>query len=106
LAQGIGQALYEHGVYDDNGQLLAGSMMDYVVPKANELIHFDLARTETPSPHQPLGMKGVGETGTIASTPAVANAVADALAPFGITHVDIPLTPENVWRAIQNAQKP
>ncbi len=105
LAQGIGQALYEHGVYDDNGQLLSGSMMDYAVPNAGELIHFDLARTETPSPHQPLGMKGVGETGTIASTPAVANAVMDALAPFGIKHVDIPLTPENVWRAIQNARK-
>ncbi|HEY7349375.1 MAG TPA: molybdopterin cofactor-binding domain-containing protein [Ktedonobacterales bacterium] len=106
LAQGIGQALYEHGVYDDNGQLLSGSMMDYVVPKADELISFDLAHTVTPSPHQPLGVKGIGETGTIGSTPAVANAVVDALAPFGIAHVDIPLTPENVWRAIQHARQP
>jgi carbon-monoxide dehydrogenase large subunit len=105
LAQGIGQALYEHGIYDDNGQLLSGSMMDYAVPTASELVHFDLARTETPSPHQPLGLKGVGETGTIASTPAVANAVVDALSPLGITHIDIPLTPENVWHAIQNARK-
>jgi carbon-monoxide dehydrogenase large subunit len=106
LAQGIGQALYEHGVYDDNGQLLSGSMMDYVVPTAGELIHFDLDHTVTPSPHQPLGVKGIGETGTIGSTPAVANAVVDALAPFGIRHIDIPLTPENVWRAIQHARKP
>ena len=105
LAQGIGQALYEHGVYDDEGQLLSGSLMDYAVPKAGDMIHFDLARTETPSPHQPLGMKGVGETGTIASTPTVANAVVDALSPLGITNIDLPLTPENVWRAIQHARK-
>jgi carbon-monoxide dehydrogenase large subunit len=105
LAQGIGQALYEHGVYDDNGQLLSGSMMDYVVPKANELISFELARTVTPSPHQPLGVKGIGETGTIGSSPAVVNAVVDALSPLGITHIDMPLTPERVWNAIQQARK-
>ncbi len=106
LAQGIGQALYEHGVYDDNGQLLAGSLMDYVVPTASELISFDLARTVTPSPHQPLGVKGIGETGTIGSSPAVVNAVVDALSPLGITHIDMPLTPERVWNAIQQARKP
>jgi carbon-monoxide dehydrogenase large subunit len=105
LAQGIAQALYEYAVYDDNGQLLSGSMMDYVVPTAGELIHFDLDRTVTPSPHQPLGVKGIGETGTIASTPAVANAVMDALSPLGIHHLDLPLTPERVWHAIQEARK-
>ncbi|HEX6778642.1 MAG TPA: molybdopterin cofactor-binding domain-containing protein [Ktedonobacterales bacterium] len=105
LAQGIGQALYEYGVYDDNGQLLSGSMMDYAVPTAGELIHFDLDHTVTPSPHQPLGVKGIGETGTIGSTPAVANAVADALSPLGIHHIDLPLTPERVWHAIQEARK-
>ncbi len=105
LAQGIAQALYEYAVYDENGQLISGSMMDYAVPTAGELISFDLARTETPSPHQPLGVKGVGETGTIASTPAVVNAVVDALSPLGIKHIDMPLTPERVWHAIQEARK-
>jgi carbon-monoxide dehydrogenase large subunit len=105
LAQGIAQALYEYAVYDDNGQLVSGSLMDYTVPTASELINFDLARTVTPSPHQPLGVKGIGETGTIGSTPAVVNAVVDALSPMGITHIDMPLTPERVWNAIQQAHK-
>jgi carbon-monoxide dehydrogenase large subunit len=101
IAQGVAQALWEGAVYDDNGQLTSGSMMDYVVPKASFFPSFELGSTETPSPNNPLGVKGVGETGTIASTPAVVNAVMDALSPFGIKHLDMPLTPEKVWRAIE-----
>jgi carbon-monoxide dehydrogenase large subunit len=99
IAQGVGQALWEGAVYDDNAQLLSGSMMDYAVPKASFLPRIELDSTETPSPTNALGVKGVGETGTIASTPAVVNAVIDALSPFGIRHLDMPLTPEKVWRS-------
>jgi len=105
IAQGIGQALWETAVYDENGQLLSGTMMDYTVPKAGFFPHIEIERTETLSPVNPLGVKGVGEAGTIASTPAVVNAVMDALSPFGIKHIDMPLTPERVWRAIQAAKK-
>ena len=105
IVQGVGQALWESAVYDEDGQLLSGSMMDYAVPKASFLPSFELGSTETPSPTNPLGVKGVGETGTIASTPAVVNAVMDALSPFGIKHLDMPLTPEKVWRAIEAANK-
>ena len=101
ITQGVAQALWEGAVYDDNGQLTSGSMMDYAVPKASFLPSFELGSTETPSPTNPLGVKGVGETGTIASTPAVVNAVMDALSPFGIKNLDMPLTPEKVWRAIE-----
>ena len=101
VAQGIAQALWEGAVYDESGQLTSGSMMDYAVPKASFLPSFELGSTETLSPTNPLGVKGVGETGTIASTPAVVNAVVDALSPFGIKHLDMPLTPEKVWRAMQ-----
>lgn len=101
VAQGIAQALWEGAVYDESGQLTSGSMMDYAVPKASFLPSFELGSTETLSPTNPLGVKGVGETGTIASTPAVVNAVMDALSPFGIKHLDMPLTPEKVWRAMQ-----
>jgi len=104
IAQGISQALWEGAVYDESGQLLSGSLMDYAVPKANFFPSFELGSTETPSPNNPLGVKGVGETGTIASTPAVANAVMDALSPFGIRHLDMPFTPEKVWRAIEAAK--
>lgn len=100
IAQGAAQALWEGAVYDENGQLVTGSLMDYAVPKAEFFPMFELDRTETPSPTNPLGVKGAGETGTIASTPAVVNAVMDALAPLGIKHIDMPLTPEKVWRAI------
>jgi carbon-monoxide dehydrogenase large subunit len=99
IVQGVGQALWEGAVYDDNAQLLSGSLMDYAVPKASFLPRIELDSTETPSPTNPLGVKGVGETGTIASTPAVVNAVMDALSPFGIRHLDMPLTPEKVWRS-------
>jgi carbon-monoxide dehydrogenase large subunit len=104
ITQGVAQALWEGAVYDENGQLLSGSMMDYAVPKASFLPRLELGSTETPSPTNALGVKGVGETGTIASSPAVVNAVVDALAPFGIKHLDMPLTPEKVWRAMRSAQ--
>jgi carbon-monoxide dehydrogenase large subunit len=101
IAQGLGQALYEEVVYDENGQLVTGSLMDYALPRAADLPRFDLARTETPTPVNPLGAKGVGEAGTIGSTPAIVNAVVDALAPFGVTHIDMPLKPEKIWRLCQ-----
>jgi carbon-monoxide dehydrogenase large subunit len=104
VVQGISQALWEGAVYDENGQLVSGSLMDYALPKAGFLPMLELASTETPSPTNPMGVKGVGETGTIASTPAVANAVMDALSPLGIKHLDMPLRPEKVWRAMQSAQ--
>jgi carbon-monoxide dehydrogenase large subunit len=104
VAQGIGQALYEHAIYDDGGQLLSGSMMDYTVPTARQIPFIEIARTETPSPTNPMGIKGVGETGTIAATQAVVNAVVDALSPLGVRHVEMPMTPERVWRAIAAAQ--
>ena len=104
IAQGIAQALWEYGVYDENGQLRTSSLMDYAVPKAGFFPTFEVERTETPSDVNPLGVKGAGETGTIASTPAVVNAVMDALAPLGVKHVDMPLTPERIWRTIKQAQ--
>ena len=100
LAQGIGQALYEEVLYDEQGQLISGSLMDYAVPVAKYFPQFETDRTETPSPLNPLGVKGIGEAATVASTPAVANAVIDALEPFGIQHLDLPLTAEKVWRAM------
>jgi carbon-monoxide dehydrogenase large subunit len=104
IAQGVGQALYEEAVYDEDGNLVTGSMVSYVVPSAAELPSYELDRTETPSPTNPLGVKGVGETGTIASPAAVMNAVVDALAPFGITDIPMPAKPDRVWAAIQEAQ--
>jgi carbon-monoxide dehydrogenase large subunit len=103
ITQGVAQALWEGAAYDANGQLVTGSLMDYAVPKASALPAYELGRTETPTPVNPLGVKGAGETGTIASTPAVVNAVMDALAPLGIRHIDMPLTPERVWRAMSAA---
>ncbi len=105
IAQGIGQALYEEAVYGDDGQLMTGTMMDYAMPKASYFPQFILAQTETRTPLNPLGVKGIGEAATIGSTPAIANAVLDALSPFGITHIDIPLKPERIWRAINSSQK-
>jgi carbon-monoxide dehydrogenase large subunit len=103
VAQGVAQALWEEAIYDESGNLVTGSLLNYLVPSAAELPSFDLDRTVTPSPTNPLGVKGVGETGAIASTPAVVNAVIDALAPFGVTDIDMPTTPERVWRAIEEA---
>ena len=104
IAQGLGQAMYEGAVYDENGQLLTGSFMDYAIPKATQVPRFETEHTTTPSPVNPLGVKGVGEAGTIASSPCLVNAVVDALSPFGITDIDMPLTPNRVWQAIQDAQ--
>ncbi len=104
IAQGVGQALWEQAVYNDDGQLLSGSMMDYALPRAAWLPNFELDETVTPSPVNPLGVKGVGEAGCIASTAAVANAVNDALAPLGITHLDMPFTAQTVWRAMESAK--
>ena len=101
IAQSVGAALMEHTVYDENGQLLTGEFMDYAIPRAKDIPDFILGSTETPSPSNPLGVKGVGEAGTIGATPAIANAVVDALSPLGIRHLDLPFTPERVWRAIQ-----
>jgi len=105
IAQGVGQALWEHGIYADDGQLLSGTMMDYAIPKADALPSYVTDRTVTPSPINPLGVKGAGETGTIASTPTIANAVMDALEPFGVRHLDMPLTPGKIWKAVAAAKK-
>jgi aerobic carbon-monoxide dehydrogenase large subunit len=105
IAQGVAQALYEEAVYDEEGNLVTGSMVNYLVPSAVELPNFELDRTESPSPTNPMGVKGVGETGTIASTAAVMNAVVDGLAPFDVTDVDMPAKPERVWTAIQEGRR-
>ncbi len=104
IAQGVAQALYEGVVYDEDGNPLTANLMDYAVPSAAELPSFEASNTETPTPLNPLGAKGIGESGTIGSTPAVQNAVVDALSTFGIRHLDMPLTAERVWRAIQDAR--
>jgi carbon-monoxide dehydrogenase large subunit len=104
LAQGIGQALWESARYDAAGQLLTGSLMDYPVAKATDLPAFETGHTTTPSPRTALGVKGIGESATIGSTPAIANAVMDALAPLGIRHLDVPLTADRVWQAIRAAR--
>jgi aerobic carbon-monoxide dehydrogenase large subunit len=104
VAQGIGQALFEEAIYDDEGNLTTGSMVSYIVPSAAELIDIETDRVEAPSPTNPMGVKGMGETGTIASTPAVIGAVVDALSPYGVTDVPMPAKPENVWRAIKDAK--
>jgi carbon-monoxide dehydrogenase large subunit len=104
IVQGVGQALWEGAIYSDDGQLLTGSMLDYAMPRAAWLPHLELDETVTPSPVNPLGVKGVGEAGAIASTAAVANAVVDALSPLGIRHLDMPFTSQKVWAAIQSAK--
>ena len=101
LAQGIGQALIEEVVYSDEGQLLTGSFMDYAIPRAIDFPHFELESTVTPTPVNPLGAKGVGEAGTLGSTPAVVAAAIDALGEFGVKHIDMMLRPEKLWRIIQ-----
>jgi carbon-monoxide dehydrogenase large subunit len=104
IAQGVGQALWEGAIYGEDGQLLTGSMLDYALPRASRLPSFELDQTVTPSPVNPIGVKGVGEAGTIASSAATANAVIDALGPLGIRHLDMPYTPAKVWHAIQAAK--
>ena len=105
VVQGVAQALWEEAVYADNGQLLTGSLMDYAIPRADLLPDIEVLHTVTPSPHHPLGVKGIGEAGTIASTCTVYNAVMDALRPLGVDDVRMPMTPERVWRAVQTAAK-
>jgi carbon-monoxide dehydrogenase large subunit len=105
ITQGISQALYEEAIYDEDGALLTSSLTNYLVPSAVEVPSFELDRTETASPTNPLGVKGVGETGAIASPAAVMNAVANALAPYGVTDIDMPATPERVWRALEEARR-
>ena len=104
IAQGIAQALYEEAIYDEDGMLVTGSMVDYMIPGAPELPNYTLDRTVTPSPTNPMGVKGIGEAGTIGSPPAVINAVIDALEPFGVTHIDMPASPMRVWETIQAAK--
>jgi carbon-monoxide dehydrogenase large subunit len=106
VIQGIGEALQEMAIYDESGQLLTGTMMDYAVPKASQMPPIETGHTVTPSPVNPLGVKGVGEAGTIASAACVVNAVCDALQPFGIRHIDKPLTPARVWAAIGASKRP
>jgi carbon-monoxide dehydrogenase large subunit len=100
IVQSIGQAMFEEVVYDETGQLVTGTLMDYALPRASHIPVFELDRTETPTPVNPLGVKGVGEAGTIGATPAIVGAIVDALAPFGVKHLDMPIKPENVWRII------
>jgi len=104
IAHSIGQALFERTVYDENGQLLTGEFMDYAMPRAKDIPDYLMDSTVTPSPSNPMGIKGVGEAGTIGATPAIANAVIDALSPLGVRHLDLPLTPEKVWRAIHQTK--
>ena len=101
LAQGIGQALYEEVVYDQDGQLLTGTFMDYAMPNAQMVPAFITDFIETPSPYNPLGAKGAGESGCIAGPPAIVNAVLDALSPYGIKAIDMPLKPEKIWSLLQ-----
>ena len=100
LAQGIGQAMIEEAVYNDDGQLLTGSFMDYAMPRATDFPRFELVSTVTPTPVNPLGAKGVGEAGTLGSTPCIVNAAVDALSEFGVKHIDMMLRPEKLWRLI------
>jgi carbon-monoxide dehydrogenase large subunit len=105
LAQGIGQAMLEHTVYDpDSGQMLSGSLMDYALPRADDLPAFEITLAELPTASNPLGVKGVGQAGCIGGPQTIIHAVLDALAPLGIDHIDMPATPEKIWRAIQAAR--
>lgn len=104
VAQGLGQALWEHAIYDDNGQLLTGELTDYAIPRAHQMPWIESSHTETPSPVNPLGVKGVGEAGTIGCSPAVVNSVVDALSPLGVRHIDMPLTPEKIWKLVRGAR--
>src|SRR5688500_9778647 len=104
IAQGIAQALYEEAVYDEDGNLVTGTMVDYLIPGAPEIPNMILDQTVTPSPSNPMGVKGIGESGAIGSSPAVVNAVIDALSHEGVTHIDMPASPMRVWGALQEAR--
>jgi carbon-monoxide dehydrogenase large subunit len=105
LAQGIGQAMWEELVHDENGQVVTGTFMDYAVPRAHQFPWFEMSSTETKTPVNPLGVKGIGEAGTIGSTPAIVNSVVDALRPFGVRHIDMPLKPEKIWDLMKAGPK-
>jgi aerobic carbon-monoxide dehydrogenase large subunit len=105
VVQGLGQALFEDLVYDEGGQVIAGSFMDYAMPRADDVPFFEVDSHEVPTQVNPLGAKGVGEAGTVGALPALVNAVNDALAPLGVRHLDMPMTPARVWRAIQEARR-
>lgn len=105
ICQSVGQALYEEVVYDENGQLITGELMDYAIPKAHQMPWIESAHTVTATPVNPLGVKGVGEAGTIAATPAIVNAIVDALSPFGVRHIDMPVKPEKIWNIIKGGKK-
>ena len=104
IAQGIGQAMFEEAIYDADGNMLTGSLLDYTLPTAGDLPSFDLSRTVTPTPVNPMGVKGIGEAGTIGSAHTIVNAVVDALTPMGVKHVDMPVRPKRVWQAMQEAR--
>jgi carbon-monoxide dehydrogenase large subunit len=104
VAQGLGQALWEQAVYDETGQLVSGELTDYAIPRAQYMPWIESSHTITPSPVNPLGVKGVGEAGTIGCSPAVVNSVVDALSPLGVRHIDMPLTPEKIWNLIQGGK--
>jgi carbon-monoxide dehydrogenase large subunit len=106
VAQGIGQALYEHAIYDDSGQLLSGSFMDYGMPRADGVPAMQVSTVEVPCKNNPMGVKGCGEAGSVASPAAVINAIIDALADLGVRRVDMPATPHSVWRLIQEHRQP
>jgi carbon-monoxide dehydrogenase large subunit len=103
IAQGIGQALYEEFVYDADGNPLTGSFLDYAIPSAAEMPSFDVHVVQYPSPNNPLGVKGIAESGCIGAVPAIQNAVIDALADRGVRHLDMPITPQRVWAALGGA---
>ena len=103
IAFGVGQALFEEVVYDENGYPLTGTFVGYGFPSAAELPSYERVEMVTPTPNNPIGVKGIGESGTVGSTPAVLNAVIDALAPYGVRHVDMPCNGENVWKALRKA---
>ncbi|HXJ77536.1 MAG TPA: molybdopterin cofactor-binding domain-containing protein [Candidatus Methylomirabilis sp.] len=105
LAQGIGQALLEEPVFDDQGQLVSSTLMDYALPRTDDLVAFENDHTRTDSPRTTLDVKGIGEAATIGSTPAITNAVVDALSPLGVTHVDLPLTAPKVSAAMRTASR-
>ena len=104
VAQGIGQALFENVVYDANGTLTSATLQEYALPKATDVPEIEVGETVTPCPHTPTGAKGVGESGATVAPPAVVNAVVDALSPLGVTNIEMPLTAETVWRAVQRAR--
>jgi carbon-monoxide dehydrogenase large subunit len=105
IAQGVGQALFEEVRYDESGQMMTSTLGDYALPRAGDFPLFELDMTMTPTNRNPLGAKGIGEAGTIGSTPAIVNAVVDALAPFGVTNVDMPAQPERIWKLMQNGAR-